>query len=66
MIRNGNKVSYIRIKKKNRKEILNIYHSMENGTWLCDKSIISNHKIIVHPSLFIYTTSLRIKKSTKM
>ena len=34
------KASYIWIKNNKRKDILNYYYSVENGTWLFDKSRI--------------------------
>ena len=41
IISNGNKVSSSWINNKIRKDILNINCSVENGTWLCDKAIIT-------------------------
>ena len=37
-ISNRLKGNSIRIKNNMRKEMLNCYYSVENGTWLCDKA----------------------------
>ena len=64
--KNMMKASYGWIYNSMRKDILNYYYSVDNGTWLCDKSIISNHKMIGCTDLFRATTSLRINTATKM
>ena len=40
MISSSLKASYRWINNNMRKDILNYYYSVDNGTWLCDKAII--------------------------